>query len=104
MERKITHYVVKPEHEAHYFNFFMYRTINKVKREFTPDSIEFQELTEAKVLDLWCTPCYQKEKVTGWYNVYRSDLVGPYESKDNAKDANKFPCCRGQTFIDQEIE
>lgn len=102
MERKITHYVVKPEHSGHY------QTLVHTSDDgfqFRVGSPAHKILTEAKVLDLWCTPCYEKEKVTGWYIVLVSgNMVGPFTSKDAANSLPDDRPSKGVTFIDQEIE
>lgn len=65
-------------------------------------SCAFMTLANAKVLDLWCTPCYQKEKVSGWFIVEGMDVIGgltltgPYLLKQTGDYK--------QIFIDQEIE
>lgn len=108
MERKITHYVVKPEHQRHLCRLLC--LINPEEGELgridvTNDASLIRILTEAKVLDLWCTPVYEKEKVTGWYIVLVSgNMVGPFTSKDAANSLPDDRPSKGVTFIDQEIE
>lgn len=102
MERKITHYVVKPEHIDHFRHFVSRKSLSGIVELGSPELVM---LTEAKVLDLWCTPCYQKEKVTGWYIVLVSgNMVGPFTSKDAANSLPDDRPSKGVTFIDQEIE
>lgn len=108
MERKITHYVVKPEHQEHFTMLTAYAlSINTLRLDDNRDRKKIQLLTEAKVLDLWCTPCYEKPRVKGWFNVYPADhmMIGPKETREEAIiDAGSGHKCIGQIFIDQEIE
>lgn len=101
MERKITHYVVKPEHREHL------RMILGLKQLCTDSVVletEIKLLTEAKVLDLWCTPVYEKPRVKGWYNVRETGtLLGPYNSKEESYWTEERMII-GKIFIDQEIE
>lgn len=107
MERKITHYLVKPEHREH-IDKFIGHCVEVLRLNDELESGYIQLLTEAKVLELWTYPVYEKPRVKGWYNVYNTldgthELRGGFESKEVCLRFSSEKCL-GQILIDQEIE
>ena len=50
-----------------------------------------------------CDLVRKPARVTGWLNVYKNFVGGPYSSLVDAKHKCN-PCCLGQVYIDAEVQ